>query len=268
MGMKTSAPQSPKIKTIHGFRVLPISPITKAFMRALKLIASRRFADLLCVIVKTKWGWKFGDPPVDGRYVHSSHPFSPAVISMMKDQGIDPPPMPFLFAPIPTLLYHEWGHHVDFCWSRDAYPMLFSTSWFSHFYKIGFSDSFRSFLNRNQSSADPSPDILECAVEWHLVMSELFAQLFEDWIRGSDLAASCDPKSLNSHGLTDAQFLKFEFQNGVNSSVVREKTYSLFNLGLEGPDQIPEVCPDLFGSGTSRAFARLKEAMSKCASNR
>ena len=266
--MKTPTPQSPQIETIHGFRVLPISPITRPFKQALKLIELRRFADLLCVIVKTKLGWKFGDPPVDGRYVHPSHPFSHAVISMMKDQGIDPPPMPFVFAPIPTLLYHEWGHHVDFFWSKDAYPMLFSTCWFSHFYKIEFSDSFRSFLSRNQSSTDPSPDILECAVEWHLVTSELFAQLFEDWISDKELAASCDPSSLNDHGLTDAQFLKFEFQDGINSSVVREKTYSLFNLGLKGPDHVPKIRPDLFGSGTSIALAHLKEAMAKCASNR
>lgn len=253
--MKIDSHSSPQIVTIHGFRVLPISPITKAFERALKLIASRGFADPSCVIVKTKRGTQFGDPPTDGRYVHPSHPFSPAVVSMMKDQGIDPPSMPFLFAPIPTLLYHEWGHHVDFCWSRDAYPMLFSTRWFSHFYEVGLPDK------RNEVSTGSNSNMADYAVEWHLVVSELFAHFFEDWIRDSELAASCDPKSLNSHGLTETQFLRFDFQNGVNSSVVREETYLLFNLGLKGPDHIPEVRPDLFGSGTSTAFARLKEAM-------
>lgn len=224
-------------------------------MQALKLIASRGFADLLCVIVKIKFGWKFGDPPVDGRYVLSSHPFSHAVVSMMKDQGIDPPPMPFLFASIPTMLCHEWGHHVDFSWSRDAYPMLFSTSWFSHFYEIELSKK------GNELSNDANPNLADYAVEWHLVTSELFAHLFEDWIRDSELAASCDLRSLNNHGLTETQRLRFEFQNGVNSSDVREKTYSLFNLGLKGPDHILEVRPDLFGSSTNTAFARLKVVM-------
>jgi len=252
--MKIDSHSSPQIVTIHGFRVLPISPITKAFERALKLLASLWFADLLCLIIKTKRGWKFGDPPADGRYVHSSNPYREAIFSTMWALGIEPPPMPFILAPGPTTLQHEWGHHVDFCWAGNDEAMLFSTRWFSQFYAIPDASTFAS------ASHGPSdPKIVAAVVlanEWHAVMVELFANLFDDWMRGYVTVDHCEPAQLNRR--MDAQILKIDFLPDVTTAIVREKTYAQFGTGLKGPASIPEIRPDLLGRYTDHAFARLR----------
>lgn len=253
-GMKFHADSSPQIVTIYGHRVLAASPITRGFVLTLKLHESRRFADLLCVIIKTKRGWKFGYPPVDGRYVHSSNPYLDAIFSTMRYKGIEPPPLPFILAPGPTTLHHEWGHHVDFCWSGHDEAMLFSTRWFSHLYTLPDAMTFASESNGLDAPKTEAAVIL--ANEWHAVMAEVFADLFDDWMRGSVTVDHCEPAQLNRR--MDAQILKVEFLPGVTAAIVREKTYAQFETGLRGPASIPEVRPDLLGRHTEHALARLK----------
>ncbi len=253
-GMKSDADSFPQIETIHGHRVLAASPITSGFARTLKLHESRRFADPSCVIVKTKRGWKFGDPPVDGRYVHSSNPYRGAIFSTMRSKGIEPPQMPFVLAPGPTTLQHEWGHHVDFCWSGNDEAMLFSTRWFSHFYVI---PTASAFVSANHGLDDPMiEDAVVLANEWYAIMVELFAELFDDWMRGSVTVDYCEPAQLNRR--MEAQTLKVEFLHGVTAAVVREKTYATFEMGLTGPAHTPEIRTDLLGRHTKNVFARLK----------
>ena len=259
--MKTSTPQSPQIEIIHGSRVLPIVPVTKAFIKALKNMASKGFTDPSCIIVKTERGEKSGVTHAGGRYIHPSVQYGLQVISIMKDQGIEPPPMPFVVASEAPMLYHEWGHHVDFCWSGNDHAAIFSNRWFSHFYEVVFSDSFRRFRERYDLSDDLDLSKPEITGDWFLFGSELFAYLFVDWMRGRVTLDWCEPKHMND--LIGGQFARAELLNGVTPTEVREKTYALFENGLKGPSQIPEVRPDLFGSGTSTAFGRLKEARDK-----
>ena len=246
--MKTFAQKSPQIETIHGFRVLPASPISKAFGRALKRLSSRGYLDPSCVIVKTKRGSKFGAIPVDGKFVLPSNPLSHVVLTMMRDQGIEPPPMPFVFAPGATTLFHEWGHHVDLTWSGSDHTVTFSTRWFSHFYEIRLSDALRKFLERNDFSNDSDLSTPEIIGEWHSLTSELFADLFEDWMRDDKKVGwdCCDPDVLNRRKGTDSQFMKVVFLNNVSSSEVREKTYSLFKRGFRDQISIPGVRSDFF----------------------
>ena len=103
----------------------------------------------------------------------------------------------------------------------------------------------------------------EYAAQWLYFSSELFVHLFEDWIRDRKTEETCNPRMLNSYAHIEHPLIIVEFLNGVNTCEVRDKTFALFDLGLKGPDHIPEVRPDLFGSGTSTAFARLKESMDK-----
>lgn len=223
-------------------------------MLALKLHESRRFADLLCVIIKTLRGWKFGYPPVDGKYVHSSNPYLDAICSTMRDKGIEPPPLPFILAPGPTTLHHEWGHHVDFCWSGHNESMLFSTRWLSHFYAI---PDATAFTLESQGPDDPRTEAaVMLANEWHAVMVELFADLFDDWMRGSVTVDHGEPAQLNRQ--MEAQILKVEFLPGVTAAIVREKTYAQFETGLRGPASIPQIRPDFLGRHTDHAFARLR----------
>ena len=253
-GMKFHADSSPQIVTIYGHRVLAASPITRGFVLTLKLHESRRFADLLCMIIKTKRGWKFGYPPVDGRYVHSSNPYLDTIFSTMRDKGIEPPPLPFILAPGPTTLHHEWGHHVDFCWSGHDEAMLFSTRWFSHFYTL---PDAMTFASESNGLDDPKTEAaVMLASEWHAIMVELFANLFDDWMRGYQTVEWCDPGNLDQR--MDAQILKVEFLPGVTAAVVREKTYTRFETGLRGPAQLPEIRSNLLGLHTENAFARLR----------
>ena len=155
------------IKDIHGFQVLCAAPVSSEFKRALKYLSSLGYADSSVVIIKTKRGWKFGDPPVDGKYVLPSNPYSQAVITSLKERGIEPPSMPFIFTPGATTLFHEWGHHVDLTWSGEDDILTFSTKWFSHFFEI----EMTNLLSKQDAEA--------LVIQWHPFASELFANLFD-----------------------------------------------------------------------------------------
>ena len=257
--MKTSVPQSPQIETIHGFRVLPISPITKAFIRALKLIASRGFADLLCVIVKTLHGGKSGVTHAGGRYIHPSLHYSPIVIAMMKDQGIEAPPMPFLLTPGAGTLLHEWGHHVDFCWSGTDYLTTFSVRWFSQFYGVS---NLGVLATADRLDRPASEHAALIAAGWFYLATEIFADLFEDWMRDKTEQGwdDCYPKKMNIGSHRQDHITQVEFLKGANATDVREKTYALFAMGLKRLGEIPELRHDLFGRHTYGALKKLRDA--------
>ncbi len=262
MSMKTSAPQSPQIETIHGFSVLPISPITKAFIRALKLIASRGFADLLCVIVKTLHGGKSGVTHAGGRYIHPSIPYAQTVISKMKDQGVEPPPMPFILAPGATTLLHEWGHHVDLCWSGNDHTMIFSTKWFSHFYEIRQSDAPPNAREQNHSSNDSDQVGDAPIVVWHRFASELFADLFDEWMRGDQKSTldCCHDDLWTRFPELNTRFIRIDLLKDGGFSEVREQTYALFAKGMKGLDVFPDLRSDFFGRGTELIVHRFRVA--------
>ncbi|MCZ7583325.1 MAG: hypothetical protein M5R36_08325 [Deltaproteobacteria bacterium] len=94
------------------------------------------------------------------------------------------------------------------------------------------------------------------ANEWHAVMVELFADLFDDWMRGYLTVDHCEPTQLNRR--MDAQILKVDFLPGVTAAIVREKIYAQFETGLKGPASIPEIRSDILGRHTEHALARLR----------
>jgi len=253
---------APQIETIHGFRVLTISPITKAFERALKLLASLWFVDPWCVIVKTPWGRQSGITHAGGRYIHPSIPYAQTVISKMKDQGIEPPPMPFILAPGATTLFHEWGHHVDLCWSRDDHTIIFSTKWFSHFYEIRQCDAPPKVRERNHGSNDPEPEGDAPIVIWHRFASELFADLFDEWMRGdkNPNLDCCHAGIRTRFPELDTRFIRIDVLKDRGFSEIREKTYALFTKGLKGPEVVPDLRSDFFGRGTEMTVHRFRVA--------
>ncbi|MDP8257102.1 MAG: hypothetical protein P9M14_15250 [Candidatus Alcyoniella australis] len=224
--MKTSASQSLQIETIHGFRVLPISPVTKPFERALKLIESRVFADPSCVIVKTKPGGKSRVTHAGGRYIHPALHYGPTVVSMMKDQGIEPPPMPFILAPGEKTLLHEWGHHVDFCWSGNYHLAIFSVRWFSQFYHVS---NLGVLLTADRLDRPAAEHEALIANGWFHLATELFADLFEDWMQDKPDAGwgHCDPVKMNINSHRQDHITQIELLEDVSAADVREKTNAL-----------------------------------------
>lgn len=257
--MKTPAPQSPQIETIHGFRVLPISPVTKLFEWALKLIASRGFADLLCVIVRMKRGKKSGITHTGGRYIYPGHPYSATVLSLMRDQGIEPPPMPFIVTSEARDLYHEWGHHVDFCWSEGESLATFSMRWFSQFYEI---TNLGPLLTADRLDGPSKEHAIAIASGWIYLASELFADLFNEWMQdktGVD-SISCDPHILNISSYRQDHITRIDFLKGTGAADIREKTYALFTMGMKGPDTPTELRRDIFGRHTYGSLNKLRDA--------
>ena len=183
--------------TIHGFRIQSYGRLSAGFRRALKRLAAKHFKDESCVVVKTRWGNHSGITHFGGRYVHPQNPYAQEVVRLMLDAGMDPPPPPFVVAPGEFTLYHEWGHHVDRVWSLDDQDVPFSFRWFSHFYRIG------SRLSSKHSSAERGGEVgrieteraaVDAILQWKLVSSELFANLFEDWLRGERRVTGRKPR--------------------------------------------------------------------------
>jgi len=58
----------------------------------------------------------------------------------------------------------------------------------------------------------------------------------------------------------DPQHPGIDLLDGISSSDVREKTYTLFEMGLNGQIDLPEVRSDLVGQHTKAAFTCLRKA--------
>ena len=256
---------SPQIETIHGFRVLPASPISKAFERALKRLSSRGYSDPSCVIVKTRHGGKSGVTHAGGRYVHPALHYGPTVVSMMKDQGIEAPPMPFILAPGKKTLLHEWGHHVDFCWSGKDHLATFSVRWFSKFYRVSNLGVLADADRLDQSGAEYAALI---ANGWFYLATELFADLFEDWMKDNIEAGwdNCEPSNLNLDSHRQDHITQVDLLEGISAAEVREKTYALIAMGLKGPSKIPKIRRNFFGRYTYGALNRLRDARERASS--
>lgn len=258
-GMKSDVDSSPQIETIHGSRVLAICPVTKPLERALELIAKREFAAPSYVIVQTKRGKNSGITHTGGRYLHPGNPYAAIVISMMRDQGIEPPPMPFIVASEASDLYHELGHHVDLCWSEGESLATFSIRWFSQFYEI---TNLGALLTADRLDDSIEEHAIAIASGWIYLASELFADLFNEWMQDKTDAdsISCAPHILNVCGYRQDYVTRIDFLKGVSRADVRVKTYALFGMGLKGPGKVPDLRKDLFGRHTNEVLERLGNA--------
>ena len=134
-------------------------------------------------------------------------------MAIMRDKGIEPPSPPFLVTPGATTLFHEWGHHVDHLWSGHDNIVHFSVRWFSHFYEVRRRAPAGRASTRQMEpgrTIKTEADAVDVVVEWRRFASELFAMLFEDWMRGAKRFSvdSCDPQNLLSR---EAIFMKLAF---------------------------------------------------------
>ena len=226
----------------------------------MRQLSQRGFADESCVIVKTDPGRDSGVTHAGGRYVHSQNPYAEKVERVMVTQGIHPPTRPFIITPGETTLYHEWGHHADLSWTRDDDELPFSFRWFSHFYEIEIRDSSRARTRRLESLEDGA----EAVYPWHLVSSELFAELFEDWMRGSKRQRwDCtDPKSINLGANEDStgRLVQVRLLPGMKADQIRNRAYELFESGLHTAKEKPELRADLFGKHTAEIAEQYVEA--------
>jgi hypothetical protein len=254
---------------LHGFQVQEVGRISPAFRRGLKLLHARGFADDSCTIVKTTLGRQSGITHEGGRYVHSGNPYSAAIIEEMKVGGIAPPPLPFVVAPGPMILFHEWGHHVDIVWSQSDPDVPFSFRWFSHLYQL----AYRAPGGLGAPDADNSTDgsqltmlhAADLVPQWKLVASELFANLFEDWMREPKRCAwdACDPALLDHRSNDSACSVRLDLFPGVSVELIRRRSYALFEHGLHPGPKSPTVRPEFLGPQTAELVVMLRTAMAR-----
>jgi hypothetical protein len=256
-----------RMATIHGFRVESYGKrLSPGFKRGLRRLAERGFDDAACVVVKTENGIHSGITHAGGRYVAPGNPYGTEVMRLMRDLGMEPPTPPFIVAPGEYTLYHEWGHHVDRSWSGHQ-QITFSYRWFSHFYKLSVRPSGIAKadgdvpLDNDEDQPIESWDIhaADALVAWWHVSSELFADLFEDWMRGEKKIGSdpCQPDSLNASTRAHPSVRVFLLP-GVGPEDVRAKTYALFAAGIKSAPDLPPVRPDLFGQHTAEMIDRFR----------
>ena len=238
---------------IHGFRVLSRRPAPQPFKRALRDIAACGFLDPSCTVVKTEAGAQSGITHAGGRYVHGTNPFAPSVMASMREQGIEPPPPPFIVAPGPVILFHEWGHHVDRVWSGDDHAVCFSHRWLSSFYDL----RVRGEPMRTGTEA------ADAMVTWRGFSFELFASLFEDWMRREKGVSwdECDP-SLANRGDGAPPVVTVHLRSESSLEEVRTHTYALFERGL-GSRPAATLRGELLGPHTSEIIAALPAALER-----
>lgn len=248
------------VVTIHGFRVQSYGErISPGLKRGLRRLAERGFHDPTCVVVKTRSGNRSGITHAGGRYVHPEGAFSGEVMRDMRALGMEPPPPPFLVAPGEFILYHEWGHHVDRTWSGGDQEIGFSFRWFSRFYRLTVRESGGSRTDRTSNRPiESDSDAADAILPWRHASSELFANLFEDWMRGKKKVDwdECDAECMNrSHGHPS---VRIALLPQIHVDAVRAETYRLFTSGLQTSVELPPVRADLFGDSTDTVINRLR----------
>jgi len=274
--MNTESPETTSsahstLATIHGFRVQSYGKrLSTGFTRALRRLAERGFDDPMCVVVKTGSGNRSGITHAGGRYVHAGNSYAAEVMRMMRDLGMEPPPLPFVIAPGEYTLYHEWGHHVDRTWSADADEVSFSFRWFSRFYELGVralpvatADHHFHADCEHVRPIECDTDAADAVVVWWHASSELFADLFEDWMREERKVAwdQCEPKSLGSPIAHSHPSVKISLLPAVRAEDVRAETYLLFMAGIRSAAEPPTVRPGAFGPNTDETVGRLREVL-------
>ena len=204
----TSSRGHTSLDTIHGFRVQSYGKrVSPGFKRGLRRLAERGFDDPTCVVVKTASGNRSGITHAGGRYVPPDSTYRTEVMREMRNLGMEPPPPPFIVAPGEYTLYHEWGHHVDRTWSGDSHDVRFSFRRLSRFYQLGARPSRAPHVGHGYSvdyddiwPIESDGHAANAVVVWWHASSELFADLFEDWMRGEKKVGwdQCEPQSLNA----------------------------------------------------------------------
>ena len=260
------------LATIHGFRVQSYGKrLSPGFKKGLRRLAERGFDDPTCVVVKTTSGSRSGITHAGGRYVDPDNSYRTEVMRQMRDLGMEPPSPPFILAPGEYTLYHEWGHHVDRSWSGDNQEVVFSFRWLSRFYKLGIRPSRIAHADhgirvdygdiRPIESSDV--DAANAVVLWWHASSELFADLFEDWMRAEKKIGwdQCEPKSLNASAARDYPFVRVALLPGVGREDVRAETYALFTAGIRSTTDLLPVRPGLFGANTDEVLGRFRDVL-------
>jgi len=181
---------------------------------------------------------------------------------------MEPPSPPFLVAPGESTLYHEWGHHVDRTWSGDDQDVGFSFRWFSRFYQllwvpVSLIGHTSRGLRTDDVAARPIESELEAAsaiVPWQHASSELFANLFEDWMRGEKKVDwdECEPENLNRSVSDGHPSVRIARLPQSHLEAVRAETYRLFTSGIRRTIDQPPVRSGLFGDNTDETIDRLR----------
>jgi hypothetical protein len=223
------------------------------------------------VVVKTTSGSQSGITHAGGRYVHPNNCYRNEVVRQMRELGREPPQLPFVVAPGEYTLYHEWGHHLDRTWSGDNEEILFSFRWLSRFYKLCVRPSriARNDHGFQVEYGEPRPiesdvDGSGAVVAWWQMSSELFADLFEDWMREDKRIAwdHCEPESIHRavHGYPS---VRVALLPGVRAEDVRAETYSLFTPGIRSAAELPPVREGLFGPNSDAFVAHLRDVLGR-----
>jgi len=264
------------LATVHGFRVQSYGKrLSTGFKRGLRRLAERGFDDPSCVVVKTASGNRSGVTHAGGRYVHPSNPHRTEVMREMRELGMEPPTPPFIVAPGEYTLYHEWGHHVDRTWSGDDEEVAFSFRWLSRFYELcvrpsGFADHGLRVDCDEIRPIESNLHAADAVVVWWQTSSELFADLFEDWMRAEKKVAwdQCEPTSLNASETRGHPFVRIALLPGVRAEDVRAETYPLFAAGIRSAPDLPPVRPGLFGANTDEMVVHLRSALDRTRTER
>jgi hypothetical protein len=253
---------------IHGFQVQSYGQrLSPGVKRGLRRLAERDFLDPACVVVKTASGNRSGVTHAGGRYVPPEHLECAKLMREMRNLGIEPPPPPFVVAPGEFILYHEWGHHVDRTWSGADLDVRFSFRWFSQFYRLGVRHSHIGQPGRRSHTdeGDLRPiashsDAANAVLGWWLASSELFANLFEDWMRGNKRVAwdECEPEGLTRYVPGADCSVRIALLPEARVEEVRVETQRLFTSGIRRAVDLPPVHPGLFGKDTDEIVERLR----------
>ena len=270
---ETSSRGDTPLATTHGFRVQSYGRrLSPGFKRGLRRLAERGFDDPTCVVVKTTSGNRSGITHVGGRYVHPDNPHRTEVMREMRDLGMEPPSPPFIVAPGEYTLYHEWGHHVDRTWSGDNQEVFFSFRWLSRFYQLCARPSRITHANHgfpvdcdDIRPIESDVHAANAVVVWWHASSELFADLFEDWMRAEKRVGwdQCEPKSLSASEARGHPSLRIALLTGVRAEDVRTETYRLFTAGIRSVADLPPVRPGLFGANTDEMVGHLRDALGR-----
>lgn len=268
---ETNSLRHPSLTSIDGFRVqCDGQRLSPGFKRALRRLRERGFDDPACAVVKTKSGNQSGITHAGGRYVHPDNPHCAELMGKMRDLGMEPPPPPFVIGPGEYTLYHEWGHHVDRTWSGDNEEVLFSFRWLSHFYELVVRHSPVARVDQAFSADDAGLraiesdlDAADAVVFWWHAASELFADLFEDWMREERRVAwdQCEPQSLNAPDASAHPLVKVRLLPGVRAEDVRAETYLRFMAGIRSAPELPSVRPGAFGGNTDKTVGLLQTVL-------
>jgi hypothetical protein len=185
---------------------------------------------------------------------------------------MEPPAPPFIIAPGAYTLYHEWGHHVDRTWSGDNEDVGFSFRWLSRFYelyvrppRIGRADHGLPADYDDLRPIGSDLDAANAVVVWWHASSELFADLFEDWMRGKEKVGwdQCEPNTLNGSERCGDPSVRIALLPGVRAEDVRAETYALFTAGIRSELDLPSVRPGLLGANTDSTVGHLRDVLGR-----